>query len=166
MDFSSIDEIRASDFEGFKSIGELQATGCLEVPAVPGVYLIVRDSSESPTFLNESAGGRFKGKNPTVSRSKLETNWVDGACVLYIGKAGGGTSGSNLAKRLRTYMRFGAGEPVGHWGGRLIWQLEGARDLSVCWRECLDVDAVEFEKSLIGEFSQAHGKRPFANLRD
>jgi len=51
-------------------------------------------------------------------------NWIVNAAVLYIGKADR-TSGSNrgLRARLTEYARSGAGEPVGHAGGKAIWHL-------------------------------------------
>jgi hypothetical protein len=151
---------------GFKSVRNLRASRCAEVPKSPGVYLVLRDPARPPSFLETSSGGHFKDKNPTVSQAELRANWVDGALVIYIGKAGGGSSQNDLQNRLLAYIRFGAGARVGHWGGRFIWQLEDSDDLLVCWRPCHDVDAIDFETSLIQCFSRQYGKRPFANLRD
>jgi hypothetical protein len=63
-------------------------------------------------------------------------------------------------------MRFGAGELVGHWGGRFIWQLADCHDLIVCWRPGVDHDAKELESQFIREFSTVYGRRPFANPRN
>ena len=72
-----------------------------------------------------------------------------------------------LKKRLSTYMRFGQGEAVGHWGGRFIWQMKDSRDLIICWKPMPIGDAAKEESDMIQSFKQAHGgKRPFANLRD
>ncbi|MDQ7788755.1 MAG: hypothetical protein RDU41_01730 [Clostridia bacterium] len=166
MDFGSVDSIQSAGFMGFKSISDLHRTRCVEVPRVAGVYMILRDAAEPPRFRAVSTGGHFKGRNPTVPEFMLVHNWVDGATVLYIGKAGGGTSRSVLQKRLYSYLRFGAGEPVGHWGGRLIWQLEDSDALLVSWKPCEDVDTADLERSLIQDFVKAYGKRPLANLRD
>jgi len=83
---------------------------------------------------------------------------------LYIGKAGGSGSSATLRNRLTAYIRFGAGRPVGHWGGRLIWQLRDASDLQICWKSTGDHQPREVEKQLIHAFITAHGTRPFANL--
>lgn len=162
----SIEALRAEKFMGFESIRDLTLARCTSVPDAPGVYLVLRDPSVPPKFRVTSQGGHFKGRNPTVPVSELEARWVDGARVLYIGKAGGGGSKSTLRKRLKCYMRFGSGKAVGHWGGRYIWQLEDCDSLSVCWAVADTVDAAVREGELIRAFSALHAKRPFANLRD
>jgi len=48
----------------------------------------LRPKTTRPCFLDESIGGHFKGKNPTVAVGTLENKWVDDALVLNIGKAG------------------------------------------------------------------------------
>jgi hypothetical protein len=127
---------------------------------------VLRSNTGPPRYSTTSRGGHFKGKDPTVSHAELSTNWVKGAFVLYIGKAGGGKSQSALRKRLWLLMRFGAGEAVGHWGGRLIWQLEDCADLILCWKPTGIIDAMEHESELMAAFRQTYGARPFANLRD
>ena len=65
-------------------------------------------------------------------------------------------------------LQFGRGAPVGHWGGRLVWQLEDAERLVVCWKPVTDHrDPGAVETALIRSFKLAHGgRRPFGNLRD
>lgn len=76
--------LEADGFDGFVRFADLQRT---EVPAVPGVYLIVRQRGGAPEFLSSSPAGRFKGKDPSVTRERLEAEWVAGTDVVYIGKA-------------------------------------------------------------------------------
>jgi hypothetical protein len=166
MDFKSVEAIREAGFVGFSAVRNLHTHRCDGVPREPGVYLVLRDVMRPRCFSPVSCGGHFKGKDPTVPVSKLEAHWIEPAIVLYIGKAGGGRSRSTLQERLWCYMRFGAGEPVGHWGGRLIWQLAHCQDLIVCWRPSIDHDAEELESKLIQDFSGIYGRRPFANLRN
>ncbi len=124
--------------------------------------MVVRTSTEKPKFLTEGTGGHFKHKDPNVGINELEANWVEGTCVVYIGKA------SSLAKRLEQYLRFGEGKPVGHWGGRYIWQLADAKELLFCWLPLPStMDPEEIEHELISTFrAQYWDCRPFANLRD
>lgn len=166
MGFNSVEAIRNMGFMGFSSVRDLQRCRCSAVPREPGVYLVLRDVARLCCFSPLSCGGHFKGKDPTVLVSTLEAHWIEQAIVLYIGKAGGGRSRTTLQKRLRCYMRFGASEPVGHWGGRFIWQLEDCQEFIVCWRSGSDHDAQELESHLIREFSATYGRRPFANLRN
>lgn len=129
MLFSEVDLLKRG-FGGFESISELQLSRCRRIPDDPGVYCVLKAKTTSSTFLVESVGGHFKGKNPTVAVRLLETNWISDASVLYIGKAGG-DSNATLRSRIDRYMSFGQGKPVGHRGGRYIWQLRDSQDLSV-----------------------------------
>lgn len=160
-------EIEDAGFSGFETIGNLRATGLVAVPKKMGVYLVLRLADEPVRFLDISTGGHFKNRDPTVSLNDLHSNWVANTPVLYIGKAGGKNNKATLQSRLRQYINFGAGKPVGHWGGRLIWQISGSNDLVVCWKPTPANEPRTVEKALIAEFKAAHGgKRPLANLRD
>lgn len=157
MEFSNMNNLKTTGFVGFVPVAELWDGALRMIPDVPGVYVVCRVSDGVPVFLETGSGGHFKGKTPNVAVAELAANWVDGTPVLYIGKA------TSLRKRISQYVRFGQGKPVGHWGGRYIWQLADAPDLLFCWREVDgDPDAVETE--LIRAFREAYGSRPFANL--
>jgi hypothetical protein len=127
------------------------------LPQGGGVYVVVQAVKARPDFLDTNPGGRFKDQDPTVDAPALTANWVDGAEVVYIGKA------DNLRRRLRQFMRFGMGVPIGHWSGRLIWQLIGSSELVVAWRETPSEVPKEVETRMLGEFRAAFAKTPFAN---
>jgi len=166
--FDSIDSIKQAGFTGFHAVGELMTSNCENIPRQKGVYLVLNPTFKK-SFLPKSDGGFFKRtdpRDPKVSISELEHNWVHDALVVYIGQSGGGKSKSDLRKRLRTYMKFGQGEFATHWGGRYIWQLEHNRELVVCYKTLSDADPKETESDLISSFKRKHnGKRPFANLQ-
>ncbi len=136
------------------------------MPKVPGVYLVLRTEKGKPVFLNKSIGGFFKGGDPTVHVQKLHDDWVNGTIVLNIGKAGGEGGQATLRSRLKQYMEFGAGKPIGHRGGRYIWQLAGSDKLQICWMPTPNDEPKSVEGRLIREFKSRYGKRPFANLQD
>jgi len=128
-----------------------------KVPKTGGVYVVRRVQTSPPEFLPSSIGGWFKGKDPTVSPDVLVANWVEGAEVVYIGKA------DQLRRRLRQFADFGSGKPIGHWGGRLIWQLTECETLLVAWRETPGEVPKDVEVGMIDEFRTVYGKPPFAN---
>ncbi len=163
MKFQSMKDIKAEGFVGFEKISDMMSNECINVPKVKGIYLVI--TNEKPKFLKENVGGHFKGKNPTVPISELEANWVDNTIVIYIGKAGGGTSKATLNSRLKQYMKFGSGQPVGHWGGRLIWQLSDNKNFTICWKATPNENPRKLEKDLIAEFENKYLKKPFANLQ-
>ncbi len=164
LDLSTESGLRQAGFQGFVAVVGLHATNCDAVPKSPGVYAIVRPDGWTPNYLTSSAGGWFKGKDPTIPESKIASHWVKGAVVLYLGKAGGARSSASLRSRIRQYMDFGRGKPIGHWGGRLIWQLADHSSLQVCWRRCAAEQTAILEAALIEAFKWHYGARPFANL--
>lgn len=164
LDFSNIEIIKKSGFSGFTSISDLKENECENVSDLQGVYLVIYPFDTRPEFLKNSNGGYFKGKDPTVSKEILENNWVENSKVIYIGKAGG-ENNANLQSRIWCYMRFGQGEPVGHWGGRFIWQIEDSDALQICWKPTPNESPSEIETNLILKFENQFGRLPFANLR-
>ena len=128
---------------------------CSDVPDLPGIYAVTLQPA-TPAFLDRSAGGRFKGKDPTVPVAAFEAKWLHGTETLYVGRA------SSLRDRLGLLARFGRGDAVGHWGGRYLWQLAALDDLRVCWR--LASDPIEAERETLDRFECTMGALPFANL--
>lgn len=158
MTFNDIEDIKKAGFIGFKKMNDLFLDSSM-LPDSNGVYLVLNDDNKPADFLAIGSGGHFKGKNPNVSLTELKSKWVDNTKVVYIGKA------TSLKSRLRQYFGFGQGKNIGHYGGRLIWQLRYSKDLVVCWK-ALTTDPRELEIYLIKQFVSIYGRRPFANLKD
>jgi len=163
MLFNNIDIMEEFGFKGFESVDSLMMYECSQIPKKKGIYFVLNQNG-TPKFLQQSVGGHFKGKDPTVSIKKLKENWVDDTLVVYIGKAGGTGIGATLQSRLKQYMQYGEGDPVGHQGGRYIWQLEHNRNLIICYKTLSETEPRDEEKKLILEFEKYYGKMPFANL--
>lgn len=154
--------LRAGGFTGFKTFAELDMN---EVPRGPGIYAVLKPAGHQHAFIEQSAGGWFKQKDPSVLEDSLAAQWVSDADVLYIGKAGAGTTGTRgLRKRIQEYADFGRGKPVGHWGGRLIWQLAESQSLVIAWKVLPGSEVNEAEARYHAEFRQSYGRLPFANL--
>lgn len=165
IDFTNTTTIEEAGFSGFITIESLMRDSA-PIPKQKGVYLVLRLDTNACDFLDIGTGGHFKGKNPNVLLSDLQSNWVNDACVVYIGKAGAENSKATLHSRLGQYLKFGQGRNIGHWGGRLIWQLKDSPQLVVCWKALPNDDPRTVEKELIKDFVRQYGKRPFANLAD
>lgn len=166
MDFDNLESIKHEGFTGFLTTYHLHESRGIEIPKEKGVYLILRLNQNPPVYLETNPAGRFKDKDPTVTKEVLLDSWVNETQVIYIGKAGSSNQKATLRSRLLQYMDFGFGKPVGHWGGRYIWQLEDAHELQVCWKPTIDESSEIVETRLICIFKERYGKRPFANLKD
>lgn len=141
--------LEALGFGGFRPL--VNATTD-DIPKGRGVYVVLRPDPGAPyTFLEENPLGAY-------ALSDLEGRWVEGAPIVYIGKAGGV---GGLNKRIRPYMRKGKS----HSGGRSIWQLEEADKLLICWIETPGLNPWHVEEDYLAEFKRVHGGQPFANLQ-
>jgi hypothetical protein len=155
-----IADLRRRGFVGFVPVAALTRES-LQVPVEPGVYVVVRPTTDPPLFLASSGASWFKGKDPNVSIGQLASEWVDGAQTLYIGR-----TAAQLRVRvglLTEFSRAGRFRSVFHFGGRLLWQLDGSQELLVAWK--VEPDCEDLEADLIDEFVDAYGRLPFANLK-
>lgn len=155
--------LRGKGFLGFSTIEDIRFRRST-VSVLPGVYVAYRQHLDEIEFLDKSTGGWFKGRDPSVRIEKLRGKWIDEAHVLYIGKAEAGSARARgISVRLDEYLRFGQGQPIGHWGGRYLWQLAGADQLLFCWKPCPDPS--DQETRLLELFRNEYGALPFANLK-
>ncbi|MDO5754207.1 hypothetical protein, partial [Arthrobacter sp.] len=162
-ELASIEGLRAQGFEGFIRICDLTLQ---DIPPEPGIYAVVWDGDGLPPVAEMSVGGWFKKKNPSVSRAKAMSRLIPGVQLLYLGKAGlGSKANRGLRKRVGEYLRFGQGEPIGHWGGRLIWQIQDPSQLRIGWKIIDDADPEHVEKAHLLAFKEEFGQLPYANLR-
>lgn len=145
----------ALGYRGFIAVGDLRRS-LHEVELRPGIYVVFRLSAAAPSFRTRSSGGWFKGKDPTVPVDVLRSRWHAETPLLYVGKA------NSLRRRVRALLQFGAGDPIGHWGGRYLWQLADSESLLVAWRD--DDDPRGLELQLLAEFRSQFGSLPFANI--
>ena len=131
------------------------------IPKETGIYCILLPEKFRIEFLEQGTGGAFKKRNPNVSLEELKNNWVEGTDILYIGK-----TDDSLRTRISAYLKFGDGKPIGHWGGRYIWQLANSQELLVGWKALpTEGGTGALETQYLRQFYQEHGKLPFANLK-
>jgi hypothetical protein len=139
-----------------KALSGATPTSTSETSCSRSPYVAVLGPADPRAFLARSVGGHFKGRDPTVPLAALESRVVPDAEALYIGKT------NSLRRRIGEYADYGRGKPVGHRGGRLIWQLRDHRKLLIAWLAHDHPEALEAE--LVSEFVDAYGTLPFANL--
>ena len=162
----SIAALETEGFEGFLTIGQLHREACLGVPDERGVYVVLVRGDAPHEFRARSSAPLWRGQDPSVPIEELAARWVEGATVLYIGRARGPGVRNRLRQRIKRFLRYGHGKVVAHWGGRAIWQLGEASRLVVAWRPCSESeDAAVLEDAFLAAFQRAHGVLPFANLR-
>jgi hypothetical protein len=157
-DFNSIDELKDFGFTGFYSVNELQNNRSI-ITTDSCVYIIINPQKGTPQFMRKGVGGSFKGKDPNVSICKLVRNYIEDACVLYIGES------SELRSRINSLLNFGQGKAADHWGGRMVWQFRNHADLIICWKPVVEIKPSILKKDLLDSFINQFGRLPFAVLR-
>ncbi len=162
--FTSKENLIKHGFTGFKTINELCKDSTI-LPKQKGVYVVINPLPSSKDFLKVGTGGHFKAKNPNISVEELNAKWVSDAIVVYIGQAGGNGSAATLQKRIKQYLDFGKGKAIGHYGGRLIWQIKHSKDLLIAWKALDKEDSCAVETKLLTDFKEHYGVLPFANMR-
>ena len=116
---ATLNGLQAAGFQGFTRISELDLQDVLQRP---GVSAVVWDGAGRPTIAEQSVGGWFKGKDPSVDRFEAASRLIPDNQLTYLGHAASGSgSKPGLRARIKELRDFGLGKPVGHWGGRLIW---------------------------------------------
>jgi hypothetical protein len=148
--------LQVHGFQGWIPLLDFPDFGCK--PQKSGVYAVVYEAEAPVAWPSKSCGGWHKGRDPTVVPDQLMANWVSGSDIVYFGM-----TDRPLAKRINEFAKFGAGQAVGHYGGRLVWQLPEIRKLKVGWLERGDWVPRLMEGQLIAEFRRTYGKPPFAN---
>jgi hypothetical protein len=149
-------------FTGFRALANLEIN---RIPQGPGIFAVLQPDAFQPRFLAKSRAGRFKKKDPSLPQAAVAAEWVDGAAVLYLGKAGAGSKGNRgLRRQIQEFVDFGHGKPPGHWDGRLLWQLADVESLLVAWKELPASEVNRAEAEYHAAFLRLHGRLPFANL--
>lgn len=154
---TEIERLKSEGFMEFVSVDQLR-NSCSVIPDEMGVYVVIRLSEEQPHFLTKGTGGFFKGKDPNVPISTLQSKWIDGSSIMYIGKAGDSGSSATLRSRLKQYIHFGEGKNVGHQGGCYIWHLDDAADLVFAWKPLPNGYPSAEERRMIQEYMLAHNR--------
>ena len=156
--------------DGFTGFRPIEALDINRIPQKPGIFAVLLPEipghgSARPSFLAKSTAGIFKKKDPSLKADALDAEWVDGADVLYVGKAGPGSKGNRgLRRQIQEFVDFGRGKPPGHWDGRLVWQLAGANKLVIAWKELPVEQLAAAEAGYHAAFVEEYGRLPFANL--
>lgn len=167
--------MRDEGFRGFITVRELGLK--TRRPMIPaseggnsrGVYVVLYPYGEKPGFALNGENG-FNGGYPKPTEKELDSEWIEGADVIYIGQTGGAIDGEltegRLGRRIPAYLRYGRRGKGGHGGGRYIWYLSGAEELVFCWKPFEDkrADPKELECRMLESFMSSHdGRLPFAN---
>lgn len=157
--------LSSAGFGGFVRLATLEPQ---TAPREPGVYVVVRESSDPPAFLDRSAASHFKGKDPTVPRPLLEGAWVPGA---YPGRSrstsGRPPGGSKVDEACGSVLMSTAATAPASPSATGVVATSGDRDeLLVAWKPTPEEDPEAVESALITDFTaQHHGARPFANRK-
>lgn len=163
----SVKGLREYGFVGFvplKDWDESQVIGITHSD-VEGVYVVVREATEAPKFLDED---HRKPRPKRWSAEAAAERWVPEVHVLYFGKgplrSSAGKRRTGLARRIGELQRHGFRGGANHYGGKLLWQIDDADALLIAWKSLAEGESAATESGLIRGFERIIGRQPFANV--
>jgi hypothetical protein len=163
----SIESLRAYGFEGFVPLEHWDESLALDGNGsdVEGVYVVVRESTLVPTFLEED---HRKPRPRLWSADAAASRWVPRVQVLYFGKGPLRSSKAKrrhgLARRVSELQKHGYRGGANHYGGKLLWQIDDADALLIAWKPLAQGESAAIESGLIRGFDRIMGRQPFANV--
>lgn len=131
-----------------------------------GVYALVLPTLYEARFVNREAALKAGNVLRPWSLARLESKWVEGTRIAYIGIAGS-RSPRPLRKRLTDLLNHRAGRTSDngpHKGGEILWQL--VETDSILLRAMATPGPPsprDVERQLLSAFVQMYGVLPFAN---
>jgi hypothetical protein len=163
----SISDLRRYGFVGFVPLKDWDKSHVLDANKldVEGVYVVVRESTETPMFLGEN---HRKPRPKRWSVQDAEGRWVTGVQVLYFGKGPLRSLNAKrrlgLAGRIRELQKHGYEGGANHYGGKLLWQVQDADSLLIAWKVLGEGASASVESGLIRGFEEVMGQQPYANI--
>ena len=124
----TIDDLRSEAFVVSVKVDDLRD----DVSAVPlsgGIYVVVRRVAHRRHFSSRAAAGTSKvGIRPRFSMYSRTSGCRTRRCSTSARATCCGVGSRST--------RLSAAGPIGHWGGRYIWQLSDSDELLVAWKAC------------------------------
>ena len=133
-----------------------------------GVYKITAPPGYVPRFIPPDEVREKGNVIAPGDLASLESKWVSKTDTVYIGLAGDGSPRS-LRKRLDELLKHAQWQTTDrgpHKGGEIVWQLHGYDQFHLWAAQTGDPPVPrQREKTLLRQFTEAHGSLPFANRR-
>src|SRR5688500_14561239 len=76
IDYCSGEQLAAAGFQDSATVRSLLEGKCKQVPALPGVYIVVSKRGKLPVFCKTSPAGWLKMRDPTLPIRELEEAWI------------------------------------------------------------------------------------------
>lgn len=101
---------------------------------------------------------KLVGQPPEPFSIELQTHWISGETIIYIGEA------RNLGKRLRQFYRHKIGHSSPHSGGQWIKTLNNLNDLFIYYSLCSNHKDIEFKMLLF--FAECVTGKPYLEIEN
>jgi hypothetical protein len=155
----SIVDLRSFGFRGFETLRTWNKKQVLDThhQDVEGIYVVARESV--PTFMGDD---HHRTRPRVWTANEAAERWVCGVQTLYFGKgplrAPRRSTRKGLANRVAELQAHGYGNGSQHYGGKLLWQIDGKDDFLVGWKVLHEGQSAQIESGLIRGFELTMGQ--------